>query len=100
MSTKSKQSTGVPVAPDNLSKNDILESAETLRASNTLLRIAFGIVQFSDTMAGCEVIKESEHKPIGEAFDLLFAVFQRVYAALMARYSALDAASVGDKPAN
>lgn len=75
--------------------NDVLETAEMLRASNILARTSQGIVFMSNHICKAEVISEDKFKAFSEALTTVIDVYSVVYASLMGRYSAL-ASQIGD----
>lgn len=81
------------IAPQDA--NDVLESSEMLRASNCLLRAGSGIVAFANDLSGSEVLSEDDRKEFDSAITIVFRIFRDVYAALMARYAALNASDIG-----
>lgn len=77
--------------------NDVLETAEMLRAANVLTRTSVGIISFANGICGAEVLSEDEMKSVEKAFETVFGVYAKVYASLMGRYSALSASVVGSE---
>lgn len=80
--------------------NDVLETAELLRAAATLLRMTVGIVAMSSNMCKAEVFDKPSIKSINEAYSTLFDSFRTLYASLMGRYNALSASDSVGSPKN
>lgn len=90
-----------PTNPNPISEaNDVLETAEMLRASTTMLRTTVGIVALSTPICKAEVFTKPELEEINKAFTLLFDKFRVLYASLMGRYSALSSADSVGSPKN
>lgn len=84
----------------NAEANDILESAEVVRGSATLLRMTVGIVSLSSSLCKAEVFDKARLDKLNEAYNTLFDGFSVLYASLMGRYSALTALDSVGSPKN
>lgn len=95
---KKEKSRVAPVVPDDA--NDILETSELIRSANCLLRMAVGVLGFANDLCRAEVFPESERKELDSAINLIFKAFEKCYASLMGRYSALKSSEnvSGDSP--
>lgn len=69
--------------------NDVLETAEILRGINVFTRMSVGIVTFSDSIAGKQVLSEEEKQAYFDCAAQSMDVFHRLYEAFMLRYSLL-----------
>lgn len=79
---------------------DILETSEVLRSANCMTRMASGILGFANQLCKAEVLSEERMKKVNESLDVVLDAYKEVYAALLARYSALESASTGSKSSN
>lgn len=79
---------------------DILETSEVLRSANCMTRMASGILGFANQLCKAEVLSEERLKKVNESLDVVLDAYKEVYASLLARYSALDAADTGSKSSN
>lgn len=70
------------------SSQDLLETAEIIRAANAIVRMSVGILGLSGQMCRAEVFTSEEQKELGSHFTEVINAFGRVYQALMAAYSA------------
>ena len=86
--------------PNVTEANDVLETAEMLRAATTLLRTTVGMVALSTPLCKAEVFSKSELEDINNAYTLLFDKFRVLYASLMGRYSALSSSDSVGSPKN
>ena len=80
--------------------NDVLETAEMLRASNILVRTSQGIVFMANHICKAEVLSEEEFKKFSDSLASIIDVYSRVYASLMGRYSALISNSTSHNSTN
>lgn len=78
-------------------ENDILETAELVRAANCLGRMTVGVFYFAESLCGAKVFDESEFKSIQESLNKYLNSLGTLYASLMGRYSALTASKIGSK---
>lgn len=79
---------------------DILETSEVLRSANCMCRMASGIIGFANQLCKAEVLSEDRLKQVNDSLDVVLNAYKDVYAALLARYSALEAADTGSKSSN
>lgn len=70
------------------SSQDLLETAEIIRAANAIVRMSVGIVSLSGQMCRAEVFTSQELKDLSPHFNEVINAFGRVYQSLMAAYSA------------
>lgn len=80
----------IGIKPDD-KLNDVLETAELVRAANCLVRMTVGVFFFSGSLCGAEVFDKSELESIDKGITGYLESLSRLYASLMARYSALSA---------
>lgn len=76
------------VVPEQ-SANDVLETAEMVRAANALLRTSEGIIFLCNSICSAEVVTKQQLESAQKGFNEILTLYGHVYAALMARYSAL-----------
>lgn len=69
--------------------NDVLETAEIIRGINIFTRMSVGIVSFSDSIAGRQVLSDEEKQEYFDSVSLAMSFFERLYEAFMLRYSVL-----------
>lgn len=79
---------------------DVLETSEVLRSANCMCRMASGILGFANQICKAEVLSESKMKEINDSLDVVLNAFKDVYAALLARYSALSASDGLERSSN
>lgn len=79
---------------------DVLETSEVLRSANCMCRMASGILGFANQICKAEVLSESKIKEINDSLDVVLNAFKDVYAALLARYSALSASDGLERSSN
>lgn len=84
-----KKSTPLGAAPVKTSSNEVLETAEMLRASNALCRTSQGILFLCNGICSAEVFTTDELKDLEKSVSALLGAYGRAYSSLMARYSAL-----------
>lgn len=87
---------GIGTAPQTNS-NDVLETAEIVRASNALVRMTTGIISMVGPICKAEVFSSDELKSLQSHFDAVLNAYSRTYQALMARFAALQACDESDK---
>lgn len=71
-----------------INSNDLLESAEIVRASNAIVRMSEGIVGLCSQMVRSQVFSEDELKSLSADFNSVLSAYHRCYTSLMAAYSA------------
>lgn len=84
----------IPVSGVN-DANDVLETAEVVRASNIILRMSVGIIGFSNQICAAEVFSQDRIKSLDSSINDVFDALGTAYASLMGRYSALKSSEVG-----
>lgn len=84
-----KKSTPLGAAPTKTSSNDVLETAEMLRAANCLCRTSQGILFLCNGICAAGVFTLEELKDLEKSVSALLGAYGRAYSSLMARYSAL-----------
>lgn len=77
--------------------NDVLETAELVRAANCLARMTVGIFFFSGSLCGAEVFSKDKLEKIQTSLSEYLESLGVLYSSLMGRYSALSASLVGSK---
>lgn len=83
-----------PVIPQQ-NAEDVLETAEMLRAANCLMRCAVGIISMAPAIVDQEIDTQERLQEWSKACDIVFDRFRIYYAALMQRYSSLSAMEIG-----
>lgn len=91
----SKSVSPQPLDGRETTASDVLEAAEIIRATLTMLRVSSGVVFFAGQYTGLSRYNEALMKSIAREFDDLTATLRTLYSELVKNFEKLSRDSAG-----